>query len=644
MESAIRYDDLIITVAYFSIPLQIVVALLQYPRLQSMPWIMLLLTVLFALFIFLCGAGHLLRCLGKTSGLLFDAINITTAVISLMTATYLLPLIPHLFASLDKTLASEIQSKRKVLTFMSFLCHEIRNPLFAITSTITFMGDDTSLTGEQRASLETIEQSANLMLRLVNDVLDISKLESGKLQLEQKSFDLVKLLEGAAASIETNIRQKHGGLVSFELHMGAQVPPTAIGDSVRILQMAYNLLSNSAKFTEEGFVKFTVDVVPVVEAVKDGWVQETVTKEFMKKGGAESANCGETEPLSEASARENFSLSLLQLEEGTMDESCRFNTVVLKMMVEDSGVGISPERQKYIFQPYSQAKLSDYRKHGGTGLGLSIVTRLAQIMGGSIHMKSQMHQGSTFTVYLPLKVDGCPRDSISSKPPMRNSTPALVKEAVSIASGDDDKKDREESMKENALAVALPGMYGKNSVGNDHAWPESPQQARTFQLSSDLPTAPTTPLSQSERSSPPSGFDFEENENVVLVVDDNAINRKLLGRMLKHFNLQHCDAENGLEAVEFMKKSRNYNNEADALNVGLVLMDWSMPIMDGYEATKTIREMKLGVPIVALTACALEEGLQELIKAGSNEIATKPILRDQLRELCHRYLVEWKER
>jgi len=646
----VRFDDLIITLAYFSIPLQIVIALLNYPRLQSMSWKILLLTVLFALFIFLCGTGHLFRCMGYTHGLAFDALNITTAAISLLTAIYLMPLIPHLFASLDKTLVSEIQAKRKVLTFMSFLCHEIRNPLFAITSTITFMSDDNALSAEQRVSLDCIEQSANLMLRLVNDVLDISKLESGKLQLEQKTFDLVKMLGGAATSIETDIRQKHKGAVSFELQMGALVPYTAIGDSVRILQIAYNLLSNSAKFTEEGFVKFRVDVVPILNAVKNGYVQETVTRELMKKGQQESAtDCGDTIPCSDGSIRQqqDFSLSLLQAEEGQTDESCCFNTVVLKLEVEDSGVGVSPERQQHIFQPYSQAKLSDYRKHGGTGLGLSIVTRLVEIMGGSIHMESQLHEGSTFTVYIPLKVEICPSaDTLPTLPikTKRNSAPAPVSEVLSSAAKDGDRDDPE-IMQQNALAVALPGMYGNN---NNFL---SPVCAKPLMLPSPtspgIPspplTAPSTPLSQSGRSTSPNGFSFDRNECVVLVVDDNAINRKLLARMLKYFKLEHFDAQNGLEAVEFMKKSRNFTHDPEAPNVGLILMDWSMPVMDGYEATKTIREMNMDVPIVALTACALEEGLQKLTKAGSNEIATKPILRDQLYLLCQRYLVEWGE-
>jgi MFS superfamily sulfate permease-like transporter len=128
-----RVDDLIISIAYFSIPVQIVVSLYHYPRLASMPPQIFLLSVLFALFIFCCGAGHLMRCLGQTDTVGFSVMNGITACVSLVTAVYLLPLVPSLMSNLDSSLQSLVQlneetaeSKRKLFTFMAFLCHEIR--------------------------------------------------------------------------------------------------------------------------------------------------------------------------------------------------------------------------------------------------------------------------------------------------------------------------------------------------------------------------------------------------------------------------------------------------------------------------------------------------------------------------------------
>jgi signal transduction histidine kinase len=192
----IAVPDLIITVAYFSIPMQLLASLWQYPRLAVMPYKIVVLLVLFALFIFLCGTGHLLRCLGKSDTDLFYCNNILTAFISLATALYLLPLIPNLFGIIDQSIRDSIkqnaeiaESKAKLLSFMAFLCHEIRNPLFAITSSAEFL-IDTEMAEDQAIAVGSISDSSLLMLRLVNDVLDISKINAGKLELEDRDFDL----------------------------------------------------------------------------------------------------------------------------------------------------------------------------------------------------------------------------------------------------------------------------------------------------------------------------------------------------------------------------------------------------------------------------------------------------------------------
>jgi signal transduction histidine kinase len=198
----ISLPNLIIAVAYFSIPLQLLASLWQYPRLAAMPYKILVLLVLFALFIFLCGTGHLMRSLGKADTDVFYYNNILTAFISLATALYLIPLIPNLFGIIDQTIRDSIkqnnkeiaESKAKLITFMAFLCHEIRNPLFAITSSAEFLAD-TEMTEEQAIGVGSISDSSLLMLRLVNDVLDLSKIDAGKLELEDRDFDLHRLLE-----------------------------------------------------------------------------------------------------------------------------------------------------------------------------------------------------------------------------------------------------------------------------------------------------------------------------------------------------------------------------------------------------------------------------------------------------------------
>lgn len=238
-----RIDDLIITVAYFSIPVQLLASLCRYPRLAgAMPLKIVGLLVLFALFIFFCGVGHLFRCIGW-SDVYFDLLNWTTAVISLITALYLVLYVPNLMSAIDSSLRDvkkhqkeTEESERKLLTFMSFLCHELRNPLFAISSNLEFALDE-EMTEEQEKALTSINQSTNLMLRLVNDVLDLSKLESGKLEIEERDFDIREMMQNIAAITDTQVQLKHGDDVQFKFEMSPDVPQIVRGDSVRILQI-----------------------------------------------------------------------------------------------------------------------------------------------------------------------------------------------------------------------------------------------------------------------------------------------------------------------------------------------------------------------------------------------------------------------
>jgi len=427
-------DDLIITIAYFSIPIQLVVSLYHYPRLAHMPMRILILCVLFALFIFLCGAGHLSRCLGYAGTSAFLVLNAMTSLISLSTAIYLIPLVPSLMSDLDESLQRLVklneetaESKRKLFTFMAFLCHEIRNPLFAITSTLEF-ASDMEMTQEMDSALNSIHQSTTLMLRLVNDVLDLSKIESGKLQLDDHEFDLREFLQNIASSMTNQVRHKSHGKVNFAFCMAQAVPQIVRCDSVRVLQIAYNILSNAAKFTQTGSITFSASVEKLAHAMDKGHVVGAAVgiKAAVAASGSDTASVSTAESNDSSNDEDNgtcaveygdqqadnFSMSLLQsVEEGRAlsstyldNEAANEEVMVLKMKFEDTGTGIAKERMNRIFQPYSQSKLSDFRKHGGTGLGLSIIAKLTEMMGGTIHVDSVEGQGSKFVVYLPIVV------------------------------------------------------------------------------------------------------------------------------------------------------------------------------------------------------------------------------------------------
>ncbi|KAL3913017.1 MAG: hypothetical protein SGILL_006657, partial [Bacillariaceae sp.] len=609
-------------------------SLYHYPRLYKMPWYIVTLIILFALFVFLCGAGHLLKCLGMTGTPAYNAVNFATAAISLMTALYLLPMIPFLMSSLDHNMqemrrqheATE-ESRRRLQTFMGFLCHEIRNPLFIITSTIAFLEEGSSAKVEQddetASSINLIKQSSDLMLRLVNDVLDISRLESGKVEVERRDFDLQDTLQCAATSARAQIREHHSKnvrdgiassdqpLVEFRSQVAPEVPRLVHGDQVRVLQVCLNLLSNAAKFTENGHIAFAVSVVDYCDALNAGFIQGC---ELDVEGCRRKADGSTTDITGDCST------SLLEdAEHGTVNVSnaCpSSNLVVLKIQVEDTGQGIQAEQLDHIFRPYHMAKLAEYRSQGGTGLGLAIVSKLTNIMNGTVKVKSSVGIGSVFEAYLVVERATLSASFAADKLLEAPSTPVTV-----------------------SSRTASPEIIdcSTNSVGpSPPATILSPSPVLSSVSEHSHSSGETTPPKKTKPKL--SKFDFPKGDAVVLVTDDNAMNRKILTRMLKSFNLESLEACNGQEAVDAMLKSRNHTGDPGSPHIGFVLMDLSMPVMGGCEATLLIRKHGMSVPIMALTAAAVEEGKDGALEAGADEYATKPILRDQLHAKCNQYI------
>ena len=310
-----------------------------------MPAAILVLLVLFAFFIFLCGAGHVLRCLGKTDTHVFHVVNNCTALVSIATALYLLPLVPSVLDRLDKSLTDlvklnheAIESRRKLFTFMAFLCHEIRNPLFAITSSATTL-DDTQLDDEQANAVGSIMDSAVLMLRIVNDVLDLSKIDAGKLQLEDKVFDLHRMIGNLSHTIVSQVQTNHKDKVKFDISIGSDVPQMVSSDPVRLLQIVYNLISNSLKFTQEGHIDLKVTVCSKAEAIRVGICASedlTLGDGYVSQDNSTIRPTAHT-PDDDASM---FSMSLLNAaEEGQVEESTDQDKVIyLKICVSDTGI------------------------------------------------------------------------------------------------------------------------------------------------------------------------------------------------------------------------------------------------------------------------------------------------------------------
>lgn len=372
-------------------------------------------------------------------------------------------------------------------TFLATVSHEVRTPMNGVLGMIDVL-ERTSLSAEQRDALGTVRYSASSLLRIIDDILDFSKIEAGRLDLERVEFSTAELIDGAVKTMTPQAATK--GL-SLTATVASDVPDHAIGDPVRLRQILFNLLGNAIKFTEKGAVRLGLERVPESEDPK---------------------------------------------------------TVTLRLSVSDTGIGLTPDQQSRLFQPFVQADSSTTRRFGGTGLGLSIVRRLAEAMQGRVELQSALGVGSTFAVSVRLE--------------------AAPKPCPSTASAA-------------APAAAEPSRL----VGR------------------------------------------------VLVVDDNAVNRKILARQLELAGATTDVAASGEEALQLWHRGGH----------DLVLADLQMPTMDGFELARRIRAAERGegrarTPILAMTASTLEEEESRSRAAGMDGFVTKPIGIDRLRATLDAWL------
>lgn len=347
-----RLCDLLIAIAYFSIPLEILYYMWKIRiTIQIRHKVV---GILFIVFIATCGISHLCQFVGVRITTTF-ASKLCTAVVSIITAMVLIRVIPqtimgpmnmadvehNLREQLDDLQESDLQTKTAIRTrsvFMQFLCHELRNPLFNVTSNTDFLLES-KLTHEQEDLVKSINISSELMTSIVNDVLDISALEAGRLQFESKAIDLWWVCQSTVQQSRTRASAKD---IILTLDIKPDVRKYVFSDPVRLHQILLNLISNAIKFTKKGKVEVRV------------WVVAT-----------------------------NADSSEIAIE------------------VEDTGIGIERSRLGDLFTPYTQTSSGDYQE--GSGLGLAITKNIVDILGGAITVRSVIGSGTKFTVRIPFK-------------------------------------------------------------------------------------------------------------------------------------------------------------------------------------------------------------------------------------------------
>ena len=515
-------------------------------------------------------------------------------------------------AKTDKREALEANESKSL--FLANMSHEIRTPLNGIVG-FTELLKSTKLNSEQKEFTNIIEKSSENLLSIINNILDLSKIESNKTELEMVVFDPIVEFENAVETYGVRASEKN---IELNFFLDPSITKKLLGDSVKIKEVIINLLSNAIKFTDLG---------------------GKISIEIKKVSSVE-------------------------------------NQTELSFSIQDNGVGMTKEQQLNVFNAFTQADVSITRKYGGTGLGLTISTKFLELMGSKLELESQKEKGTRFYFNITFE-EVLESTELGLNPPFNDisickfnydvpiqqdiylaqyleyynietqlfRTPANLKECnenrkiqsvwIDVDDCSEELLNTIHKLKSNKV-ILLTSFSNREKLESLHLHgtrvlykPLTPTKVIQG-LTTIVPEEESEQSTTNEQAFPFQDIQFHGN---ILVAEDNFINQKLIRQILVRYGVNVELANNGLEAFE-KRKSENYD---------LILMDIQMPVMDGVEATHEIINYEIEeelkhTPIVALTANALNGDRERFISEGLDEYIAKPIETNELLFILKKFL------